>query len=893
MNIVIVESAAKAKTINKYLGKDYKVIPSFGHVRDLPAKDGSVEPDNDFAMAWSVSPDSTKLVREIAQAVKGSDRLILATDPDREGEAISWHLLKILEEKRALKGVQVQRVAFNAVTKDAIMEAIAHPRDIDMPLVDAYLARRALDYLVGFTLSPVLWRKLPSARSAGRVQSVALRLVCARETEIQAFVSREYWTIAARLAGSTDQEFSTRLVSALGKKLEKFDIPNEEEALKLKSALEVCDFKVRSIDVSGYKRNPAPPFTTSTLQQEASRKLGFSARQTMQVAQRLYEGVDIGGETVGLITYMRTDGVQIVPEAISQCRHVVGNEYGERYLPGKPRVYKTKAKNAQEAHEAIRPTSFDLLPDRLKRSLKPDEAGLYKLIWQRAVASQMASADMERTTIDIEAASASQNYGLRTTGSVIIFDGFLKLYEEGRDDSGDDDDARLPKLSEGEALKRHAIDAEQHHTEPPPRYTEATLIKKMEELGIGRPSTYASTLNVLRDREYVRFEKKRLIPEDKGRLVTAFLESFFERYVEYDFTADLEEKLDLISDGKLKWKDVLRDFWRHFTAAVNETKELRVSEVLDALNEILGPYVFPPNPDGSDPRVCPACGNGQLGLKIGRFGAFVGCTNYPECRYTRQFSDSAPEAGEAPALSGDQELGIDPETGETVYLKTGRFGPYFQLGEPKEKGDKPKRASIPRGLDGELDLDMALMLLALPREVGKHPETGKPIVAGFGRYGPFIEHDKKYANLDGPEEVFTVGLNRAVSLLAEPKKGRARASAAPLKMLGEHPELGGEVQVLSGRYGPYVKHGKVNATIPKDREPTSITMEEAVALIAARAAANGKGGGGTKAKAKSKTKAAAKDGEKKTAAKTAKSKAKTATKSKAKSKSATTPGPSA
>ncbi len=857
MNIVIVESAAKAKTINKYLGKDYKVIASFGHVRDLPPKDGSVEPDNDFAMAWSVSPDSTRTVREIAQAVKGADRLILATDPDREGEAISWHLLQILQEKRALKGVKIERVAFNAVTKDAIREAIAHPREIDTPLVDAYLARRALDYLVGFTLSPVLWRKLPGARSAGRVQSVALRLVCARETEIQSFVSREYWTLAALLSASGNQEFESRLVSVLGRKLDKFDIPNETEALRLKSALEACDFAVKSIDVSGYKRHPAPPFTTSTLQQEASRKLGFSARQTMQAAQRLYEGVDIGGETVGLITYMRTDGVQIVPEAIAQCRQVIGGEYGERYLPRSPRDYKTKAKNAQEAHEAIRPTSFARLPQSLARALKPDEAGLYKLIWQRAVASQMASAELERTTIDIEAARADENYGLRTTGSVVLFDGFLKLYEEGKDDSENEDDARLPKLSEGEALKRRAVHAEQHHTEPPPRYTEATLIKKLEELGIGRPSTYASTLNVLRDREYVRYEKKRLIPEDKGRLVTAFLESFFKRYVEYDFTADLEEKLDLISDGKLAWKDVLRDFWRDFTAAVSETKELRVSEVLDALNEILGPYVFPPNADGSDPRVCPACGNGRLGLKIGKFGAFVGCTNYPECRYTRQFSDSAPENGEAAAVANDRELGVDPETGDTVYLKTGRFGPYFQLGEAQEKGEKPKRASIPRGLDAELTLELALKLLALPREVGKHPETGKPIVAGFGRYGPFVEHDRKYANLDGPEEVFTVGLNRAVSLLAEPKKGRGRASAAPLKTLGEHPELGGEIQVLSGRYGPYVKHGKINATIPRGGDPEKITLEEAVALIAARAAANGKG---TKKTAKPKTAAKANGG---------------------------------
>ncbi len=848
MNIVIVESAAKAKTINKYLGNDYKVIPSFGHVRDLPPKDGSVEPDNDFAMAWSVGDDSKKIVNEIARAVKGADRLILATDPDREGEAISWHLLKILEDKRALKGVKVERVVFNAVTKDAVKEAFTHPRQIDAPLVDAYLARRALDYLVGFTLSPVLWRKLPSARSAGRVQSVALRLVCVRESEIQTFVSREYWTIAAKLGTGKNEEFDARLVRAHGKKLEKFDIPNEDEALKLKKALEACDFKVQSIDVSGYKRNPSAPFTTSTLQQEASRKLGFSARQTMQVAQRLYEGVDVDGETVGLITYMRTDGVQIVPEAISQCRGVISSQFGSKYVPGRSREYNTKAKNAQEAHEAIRPTDFNHLPQSLQKTLKPDEAGLYKLIWQRAIASQMASAEMERTTVEIEAAKSGETYGLRVTGSVVLFDGFLKLYEEGIDDKEGDDDARLPKLSEGESLKRNAIEAEQHHTEPPPRYSEATLIKKMEELGIGRPSTYASTLNVLRDREYVRFEKKRLVPEDKGRLVTAFLESFFDRYVEYDFTADLEEKLDLISDGKLAWKDVLRDFWKDFIAAVNNIKELRVSEVLDALNEILGPFIFPPNADGTDARKCPACENGQLGLKIGKFGAFVGCSNYPECRFTRQFSDSGAENGEVPAVASDQELGTDPETGLPVLLKTGRFGPYVQLGEPEEKGDKPKRASIPRGLSSEIDLEMALKLLALPREVGKHPETGKPIVAGIGRYGPFIEHEKKYANLDGPDEVFTVGLNRAVSLLAEPKKGRARAAQKPIKSLGDHPELGGEIQVLSGRYGPYVKHGKINATIPKGSEPENITLDEAVKLIAARAA-NGKA---PKAKAKTK-----------------------------------------
>ncbi|NJM35457.1 MAG: type I DNA topoisomerase [Rhodomicrobium sp.] len=773
--------------------------------------------------------------------------MIMPLGAETFADALRWgaevfHALK--------KGLKIDRVAFNAITKNAVSEAMAHPREVDQALVDAYLARRALDYLVGFTLSPVLWRKLPSARSAGRVQSVALRLVCARETEIQSFVSREYWTIAAQLGTAKSEEFEARLVSVLGKKLEKFDIPNEAEALKLKAALESCDFKVQSIDVSGYKRHPAPPFTTSTLQQEASRKLGFSARQTMQVAQRLYEGIDIGGETAGLITYMRTDGVQIVPEAISQCRGVISREYGQKYLPPGPRDYKTKAKNAQEAHEAIRPTDFGRLPQSIARALKPDEAALYKLIWQRAIASQMASAEMERTTVDIEAVKGAERYGLRVTGSVVLFDGFLKLYEEGIDDKEGEDDARLPKLAQGDRLSRRAIDADQHFTEPPPRYTEATLIKKMEELGIGRPSTYATTLNVLRERGYVQLDKKRMIPEDKGRLVTAFLESFFRRYVEYDFTADLEEKLDLISDGKLAWKDVLRDFWRDFMAAVGSTKELRVSEVLDALNEILGPYVFPANADGSDPRKCPSCANGQIGLKIGKFGAFIGCSNYPECRYTRQFSDSGGENGEAQIAAGsDKELGVDPESELTVYLKTGRFGPYVQLGEPVEKGEKPKRASIPKGLGGELDLELALKLLALPREVGKHPETGKPISAGFGRYGPFLEHNGAYANLESAEDVFTVGLNRAVSLLAEPKKGRARTTAAPLKSLGDHPELGGAIQVLSGRYGPYVKHGKVNATIPKEIKPEEITLEQAVNLIAARSA-NGKA---PKAKAKAKS----------------------------------------
>ncbi|MFP4536905.1 MAG: type I DNA topoisomerase [Dichotomicrobium sp.] len=858
MNIVIVESAAKAKTINKYLGRDYKVIPSYGHVSDLPAKDGSVEPQNDFAMHWRVSPDSTKVIREIVSAVKGADRLILATDPDREGEAISWHLLRILEEKKALKGVKVERVAFNAVTKDAVRQALDKPRDIDSPLVEAYLARRALDYLVGFTLSPVLWRKLPGARSAGRVQSVALRLVCDRELEIESFKSQEYWTIEAALANSAGDDFSARLHARGGKKLGKFDVSNEEAATAIRDAVAGGTFRVTSVERKSTKRNPAPPFTTSTLQQEASRKLRLSPSRTMQIAQKLYEGIDLGGETVGLITYMRTDGVQVAPEAVAQCRDVIGSDFGKKYLPSTPRAYKTKAKNAQEAHEAVRPTDYRRAPDDIKRYLKDDEVKLYKLIWQRAIASQMASAEVDRTTVDIDTKGQDgTGYTFRATGQVITFDGFLKLYEEGRDDTKDEDGARLPALAEGETVEAKAIEPKQHFTEPPPRFTEATLIKKLEELGIGRPSTYASTMNVLRERDYVRLEKNRLVPEDRGRLVTAFLESFFQRYVEYDFTADLEEKLDRISAGDLEWKQVLRDFWREFIGAVDEIKDLRVAEVLEALNEILGPHIFPDPGDGSDPRACPSCADGRLSLKVGKFGAFIGCSNYPECRYTRQLGKPG-ENGEEAAAPDNVELGLDPETGEVVTLRNGRFGPYVQLGEA-QNGEKPKRASVPKGMESsELTLEMALKLLALPREVGPHPETGKPIVAGIGRYGPFVEHAGKYANLDSPEEVFTVGLNRAVSLLAESKKGRARG-ATVLKELGEHPEHGGAIQVCDGRYGPYVRHGKINATLPKDADPASLSVEQAVALIAAKAEKSGKktaktkSGGAKSGNAKTKT----------------------------------------
>jgi DNA topoisomerase-1 len=854
MNVVIVESAAKAKTINKYLGSGYKVIASFGHVRDLPAKNGSVEPDKDFEMHWDVDPKSQKIMKEIADAVKKADKLILATDPDREGEAISWHILQILEQKKALKkDTLVERVAFNAVTKQAILTALSEPRQIDGPLVSAYLARRALDYLVGFTLSPVLWRKLPGARSAGRVQSVALRLVCDREAEIEAFRTDEYWTIDAVMATAKGEEFPARLNAIDGTTLKKLDIKKGDEANAIKAAIEKGDFKIVSVDKKGVKRNPYAPFATSTLQMDASRKLGFSAKQTMQVAQRLYEGVDIGGETVGLITYMRTDGVTIVSEAISAIRGLIAREYSQKFVAPFIREYKTKAKNAQEAHEAIRPTEVSRKPSDVAKYLEKDQARLYELIWKRAVASQMASAEVEQTTADIEVKGRDgKTYTLRATGSVIQFEGFLKVYEEGRDDrpqsaKGKDDvqpdedtTRRLPVLSQGDKVTDRSIEAEQHFTQPPPRYSEATLVKKMEELGIGRPSTYASTLAVLQERDYVRVDKKRLIPEDKGRLVIAFLEGFFKRYVEYDFTADLEEKLDLISDGKLAWKDVLRDFWKEFTGSVDDIKDLRVGEVLEALNEILGPHIFPVREDGSDPRTCPSCKAGRLSLKIsGKYGAFIGCGNYPECRYTRQLSDAGNGDAESSTPDGKQ-LGFDPESGLAVTLRTGRFGPYVQLGEGSED-EKPKRSSLPKGVDaGSVDLEYALKLLSLPRPVGLHPESGKPITAGLGRYGPFILHDGMYANVDGIEEVFSVGVNRAVALLAEKAAGNKsrfqRAKPTVLKDLGEHPDGGGKIEVLSGRYGPYVKHGDVNATLPNGKDPAAISVAEAVELIAARAA---------------------------------------------------------
>lgn len=841
MNIVIVESPAKAKTINKYLGSDYQVLASYGHVRDLPSKNGSVDPDEDFAMQWAVDGKSTKRLADITKAVKGADRLILATDPDREGEAISWHVLEVLKAKKALKDKPVERVVFNAITRDAVLEAMSKPRQIDVDLVDAYLARRALDYLVGFTLSPVLWRKLPGARSAGRVQSVALRLVCDRENEIEIFIPREYWSVAVTLETKDAAQFLARVVTFDGDKIGRLDIPDEASAKRIEAALKAGDYRVASVEAKPVKRNPPAPFTTSTLQQEASRKLGFAAARTMQVAQRLYEGSEFDGETVGLITYMRTDGVDIAPEAIQATRGKIEEDFGERYVPAKARQYQTKAKNAQEAHEAIRPTDVNRTPQSVAKLLESDQARLYELIWKRTMASQMASAEMERTTVDI-AAGIPEAVGLRATGQVVRFDGFLTLYQEGRDDDkGDDDAKRLPPVTQGDELAARGIAVDQHFTEPPPRYTEATLIKKMEELGIGRPSTYTSTLSVLRDRGYVQLDKRQLVPEDKGRLVTAFLSSFFERYVEYDFTADLEEKLDKISNGDISWKDVLREFWQQFSADVDNTKELRVTQVLDALNELLGPHVFPKREDGGDPRQCPSCSEGKLSLKLGKFGAFVGCSNYPECRFTRQIAEAG-ENGNGSELGTDgvRILGADPKTSLDVTARTGRFGPYVQLGEPTEKEKKPKRASLPKGWDpSAIDLEQALSLLALPREVGLHPESGSMITAGIGRYGPFVLSDGTYANLDSVDEVFSVGLNRAVTLIAEKKagggRGRGRATPKALKTLGDHPSEGGPITVREGRYGPYVNHGKINATLPKDVAPESVEMDQALELLAAKA----------------------------------------------------------
>ena len=851
MPVVVVESPAKAKTINSYLGSDYTVLASYGHVRDLPPKDGSVDPENGFDMTWEVAAASKKHVKAIADALKDDNALILATDPDREGEAISWHLQEALTKRKSIKkDTPVSRVVFNQITKKAVTEAMANPRQVDMPLVEAYLARRALDYLVGFNLSPVLWRKLPGAKSAGRVQSVTLRLIVEREMEIEAFRNREYWSVKALVATPRGQEFEARLVTLAGKKLDRFDLGNETQAEMAVQAITSRDLTVTSVEAKPASRNPSAPFMTSTLQQEASRKFGMGARQTMSTAQRLYEA--------GYITYMRTDGIDMAPEAVHAARDAIKDRYGAEYVPSSPRMYKNKAKNAQEAHECIRPTEMTLAPDELKVS-DPDQRKLYDLIWKRTLASQMEAARMERTTVDVS--SADGQVELRATGQVVLFDGFLKIYEEGRDDATtDDDDKRLPQITQGEKADKKTITPEQHFTQPPPRYTEATLVKKMEELGIGRPSTYASIVTTIQDRGYVRKDKNRLIPEDKGRLVTIFLINYFRKYVGYDFTAELEGELDDITSGDREWKDVLDKFWRDFKAHIDETAELRISEVLDKIDEVLAPHLYPPTEDGSDPRVCPNCGNGRLSMRTARSGgAFIGCSNYPDCRYTRPFGPPDAEA-EASAIPPEGKL-LGEDEGDEIRVFKGRFGPYVQRGPATKEQPKPPRQSVPKQWPPEeLTLEQAVRLLVLPRLIGQHPEDGVNVWSNIGRYGPYIKHAESTsdrggtnANLDEIEEVWTVGMNRAVQLLAEKvasRGGRGRA-AAPVRELGEHPEAGGPVAIYKGKYGPYVKWDKINATIPDTIEPEQLSMEQAVELIAERAAKAGK-------KAPAKKKAAAK-----------------------------------
>ncbi|MEL7132717.1 MAG: type I DNA topoisomerase [Pseudomonadota bacterium] len=835
MPVVVVESPAKAKTINKYLGGDYTVLASYGHVRDLPPKDGSVDPENEFDMLWEIASDSKKHVKAIADALKDDNALILATDPDREGEAISWHLQEALTKRKSIKkDTDVKRVTFNAITKTAVDEAMANPRQVDMPLVEAYLARRALDYLVGFNLSPVLWRKLPGAKSAGRVQSVCLRLITEREMEIEAFRAREYWSVKAVLASPRGQEYEARLVSLAGKKLEKYDLENQTQAEMAQQAISSRDLKIKSVEAKPASRNPSAPFMTSTLQQEASRKFGMGARQCMSSAQRLYEA--------GYITYMRTDGIDMAPEAVQNARDAIKDRYGAEYVPGSPRMYKNKAKNAQEAHECIRPT--DMARDAASLKITDDDQRkLYDLIWKRTLACQMEGARLERTTVEI--GSDDDQVGLRATGQVVLFDGFLRVYEEGRDDEVvDDDDKRLPQLSEGEGADKRSVTPEQHFTQPPPRYTEATLVKRMEELGIGRPSTYASIVTTIQDRGYVRKDRNRLIPEDKGRLVIAFLENYFRKYVGYNFTAGLEEELDDVSAGDRNYKDVLGRFWQDFSAAIAETSELRITDVLEKINEVLEPHLFPPTGDGSDPRLCPNCGVGRLSMRTARSGgAFIGCSNYPECRYTRPFGPPDPEA-EASAIPPEGKL-LGTDQGDDIRVFKGRFGPYVQRGEVTEDNKKPPRQSIPKDWTPEdLELDRALLLLSLPREIGPHPEDGVMVWANIGRYGPYLKHAESTsdrggtnANLEGIDEVWTVGMNRAVQLLAEKvaSRGGRGAAAKPLHELGDHPDEGGPVNVMKGKYGPYVKWGKVNATIPKGTEPENVTMEMAVQLIAEKA----------------------------------------------------------
>jgi len=859
MNVVVVESPAKAKTINKYLGSDYIVLASFGHVRDLPPKNGSVDPENDFAMTWEVNDKAKKHMAEIAKAMKGADHLYLATDPDREGEAISWHIVELLRETNKLKDIPVSRVVFHEITKGAILEAMANPRDLNRELIDAYLARRALDYLVGFTLSPVLWRKLPGSRSAGRVQSVALRLICERESEIEIFKPQEFWSVKGNFTNEGGSPLSTRLTHLHGEKLDKFALGNEGAAQNAVTTAQNGTYKVTSVERKTVRRNPQPPFTTSTLQQEASRKLGFAAKRTMSTAQRLYEGIALNGETVGLISYMRTDSVTLSGEALAGSRRVIEKEYGGDYLPPSPRVFKSKAKNAQEAHEAIRPTDLSRLPANIGTYLDDDQRRLYELIWKRTLASQMQNATLEQVAVDLSTPDDAARF--RANGSIIVFDGFLRLYQESKDDAkeGDDKERILPPMSEGEKVNLVDVIPDQHFTQPPPRYTEASLVGTLEELGIGRPSTYASIIDVLQARNYVRLDKRRFEPEDRGRLVTAFLENFFNTYVQYNFTADLEDQLDGISEGRIDWKKVLGDFWSSFIGAVDETKDLTIRQVIDVLDAELGPHFFSRAENAPDPRVCPSCTDGRLGLKLSKYGAFIGCANYPECNYTRPLIVGGENGdGGADAAFAPRSLGSDPETGEEVSVRKGPYGFYMQLGEAA-KGKKPKRVSLPAS-DKEdspkpdtIDLETALKFLGLPREIGEHPESGKMIAAGIGRFGPYVRHDGKYKSLEPDDDILSIGINRAVVLIAQVKSGGAGSG----REIGKHPDDDKKIVVRSGRYGPYVSCGKLNASLPKDANPDEYTLEEALELLAAKAEKMG-AKKPAKKKAATKKKAAAK-----------------------------------
>ena len=823
MKLVIVESPAKAQTINKYLGNDYKVIASVGHIRDLPSKDGAVKPDENFKMSWEMNKDKDKVVKEIIGALKSADSLILATDPDREGEAISWHLKEILDHKKTTTGKPVERVVFNEITKSAVLEAMKKPRGINSELVEAYLARRALDHLIGFSISPILWRKLPGSRSAGRVQSVALKLICEREIEIEKFNIEEYWSISSIFSTVKDEKFSSRLTFLNSQKLAKMDIKNEKEADLALQDIKKSKFNISKIELKRVKRNPLPPFTTSTLQQEASNKLGFSASRTMRVAQKLYEGINIGSETSGLITYMRTDGVQLSSQAIEELRNEITSRHGENYIPPKPREYKSKAANAQEAHEAIRPTLISRDPESISEFLDSDQNKLYELIWKRTISSQMQSAELDETAADIT--NQDQSIIFRANGSQVIFPGFY-IYRDR------EDDRLLPKLIENEKVDLIDVKSEQHFTQPPPRYTDASLIKKMEELGIGRPSTYASILQVLVNRNYVEKEKGRHIPQERGRILTAFLNNFFGKYIEYDFTADLEKQLDKVSDGKLNYKNLLKEFWDSFKPHLNKMTELERDKILEALEKELAELFFPSDDikNGTPNRKCPTCSNGNLGLELGKYGAFIGCSNYPECKFTKQIASNQDQNenndNENFIPGNDGVLGIDPATGLNVFIKKGPYGIYLQLGDEK----KPKRTSIPKQVSAkDINLEKALAFLSLPRLIGQHPESGQDISAGIGRYGPYLKYDINFISLPADETVINLGLNHAVVLIAENSEKLG-------KVLGDHPDGGGKIFVKSGRFGPYVEHNKLRATLPKDISIEEINLDKAIELLIAKAA---------------------------------------------------------